>query len=196
MKAKKSCKVLTLVLAVLLGVAMTPCVLHAQSQSTATSTNSTKAAKKKAKKEAKKARAEQKKANAEQEKANQATASATDSSSKADKRKAAREAKKARAEQEKASAEQEKASKAAVANTSATAAPAAPSANEAAARRGRTRPVATTQPATPPSAGMVWVNTETKVYHKAGSRWYGKTKSGKWMTEAEAQRAGYKLAKR
>lgn len=48
---------------------------------------------------------------------------------------------------------------------------------------------------TPPSPGMVWVNTSSKVYHKSGSRWYGKTKSGKWMTEAEAQKAGYKAAK-
>lgn len=48
---------------------------------------------------------------------------------------------------------------------------------------------------TPPSPGMVWVNTETGVYHKSGSRWYGKTKQGKWMTEADAQKAGYKSAK-
>jgi hypothetical protein len=38
------------------------------------------------------------------------------------------------------------------------------------------------------------VNTETKVYHKGG-RWYGKTKQGKFMTEAEAQAAGYHEAK-
>ena len=48
---------------------------------------------------------------------------------------------------------------------------------------------------TPPSPGMVWVSSGSKVYHKPGSRWYGKTKSGKWMTEADAQRAGYKAAK-
>jgi len=39
----------------------------------------------------------------------------------------------------------------------------------------------------------VWVNTDSKVYHKSG-RWYGKTKSGKFMTEAEAQAAGYRAA--
>jgi hypothetical protein len=44
------------------------------------------------------------------------------------------------------------------------------------------------------SSGKVWVNTETKVYHKSG-RWYGKTKQGKFMTEAEAQAAGYHEAK-
>jgi hypothetical protein len=41
---------------------------------------------------------------------------------------------------------------------------------------------------------MVWVNTETKVYHKGG-RWYGKTKQGKFMSESEAQAAGFKAAK-
>jgi len=48
---------------------------------------------------------------------------------------------------------------------------------------------------TPPSPGMVWVNTSSKVYHKAGSKWYGKTKHGKWMSEADAEKAGYKAAK-
>jgi hypothetical protein len=42
---------------------------------------------------------------------------------------------------------------------------------------------------------MVWVNTDTGVYHKSG-RWYGKTKNGKWMTEEDAIKAGYKEAKR
>jgi len=37
---------------------------------------------------------------------------------------------------------------------------------------------------------MVWVNTETRVYHKQGSRWYGKTKHGKYMSEQEAISAG------
>ena len=41
--------------------------------------------------------------------------------------------------------------------------------------------------------GKVWVNTESGVYHKRG-RWYGKTKSGKFMTEADAKAAGYKPA--
>ena len=45
------------------------------------------------------------------------------------------------------------------------------------------------------SAGMVWVNTESGVYHKQGTRWYGKTKHGKYMLEADAIKAGYKPAK-
>ncbi len=43
----------------------------------------------------------------------------------------------------------------------------------------------------PPSAGMVWVNKETKVYHKEGDRWYGRTKQGAYMSEADATKAGY-----
>lgn len=42
--------------------------------------------------------------------------------------------------------------------------------------------------------GMVWVNTSTKVYHKEGT-FYGTTKQGKFMTEDEAKKAGYKAAK-
>jgi len=52
-----------------------------------------------------------------------------------------------------------------------------------------------TQAQTPPQPGMVWVNTDTGVYHKSG-RWYGNTKNGKWMTEQDAIKAGYKDAKR
>ena len=33
------------------------------------------------------------------------------------------------------------------------------------------------------------------MYHKESSRWYGTTKSGKYMTEAEAEKAGYKASK-
>ena len=41
----------------------------------------------------------------------------------------------------------------------------------------------------------VWVNLDTGIYHKGG-RWYGKTKSGKFMTTDDAKKAGYKAAKR
>jgi competence protein ComEA len=46
----------------------------------------------------------------------------------------------------------------------------------------------------PPLKGMVWVNTDSGIYHKDGSRWYGKTKEGKFMTEADAEKAGYRAA--
>ena len=43
--------------------------------------------------------------------------------------------------------------------------------------------------------GKVWVNTKSGVYHKEGDRWYGKTKKGKYMTEDEAIKAGYRADK-
>ncbi len=49
---------------------------------------------------------------------------------------------------------------------------------------------------TPANAkGLVWINTDTGVYHKQGTRWYGKTKHGKYMLEGDAIKAGYKPAK-
>jgi hypothetical protein len=47
----------------------------------------------------------------------------------------------------------------------------------------------------PPQPGMVWVSRRSKVYHVEGDRWYGKTKHGEWMTEADAIKAGYHKAK-
>jgi hypothetical protein len=43
--------------------------------------------------------------------------------------------------------------------------------------------------------GQVWVNSETHVYHKEGSKWYGKTKHGKYMSEADAVKEGDKASK-
>ena len=45
--------------------------------------------------------------------------------------------------------------------------------------------------ATQSTGGQVWVNTKSKVYWRAGSRYFGKTTAGKYMSEAEAIRAGY-----
>jgi competence protein ComEA len=46
-----------------------------------------------------------------------------------------------------------------------------------------------------PAPGMVWVNTATKVFHREGDPWYGKTKQGKFMTESDALKAGYRASK-
>lgn len=58
------------------------------------------------------------------------------------------------------------------------------------------KPSASATEKTPPanSSRMVWVNTDSGVYHKPGSRWYGKTKQGKYMSEADAVKAGYRAA--
>lgn len=47
----------------------------------------------------------------------------------------------------------------------------------------------------PPVKGMVWVNTESKIFHREGDRWYGKTKEGKFMAEADAIKEGYRESK-
>ncbi|MEK6336511.1 MAG: hypothetical protein AABM67_16410 [Acidobacteriota bacterium] len=40
----------------------------------------------------------------------------------------------------------------------------------------------------------VWVNTASNVYHCQGTRWYGATKAGEYMTQKQAQAAGNRPA--
>ncbi len=45
------------------------------------------------------------------------------------------------------------------------------------------------------ASGQVWVNLSSGVYWQPGSRYYGHTKRGKYMTESEAVQQGYHAAK-
>jgi hypothetical protein len=71
---------------------------------------------------------------------------------------------------------------------------ASPAAVSSAPAKNRSAQAAANPPAPGGGHGLVWVNTDSHVYHKEGSRFYGRTKKGKYMTEAEAAKEGNRAA--
>ncbi len=43
-----------------------------------------------------------------------------------------------------------------------------------------------------PNDTVVWLNTNSGIYHLKGERWYGRTKHGAYVCEKEADAAGYR----
>ena len=77
-----------------------------------------------------------------------------------------------------------------------TSAAASPAAATSAPARGASAEVAANPPAPGGGHGLVWDNTESHVYHREGSHFYGTTKKGKYMTEADAVKEGNRPAAR
>jgi hypothetical protein len=46
-----------------------------------------------------------------------------------------------------------------------------------------------------PSDTIVWANTPTRIYHYSGTRYYGQTRRGAYMCEADARAAGYRATR-
>ncbi len=95
-----------------------------------------------------------------------------------------------------ATMQKKKSSKKSTASTASAPPAAAPAGAPGSTAPASKQPTAQQRTSSASPTAMVWVNTESGVYHKPGTRWYGKTKQGKYMTEADAVKAGYHPAKK
>ena len=71
----------------------------------------------------------------------------------------------------------------------------APSAGAASALRAGEYATELQARATCPSGQVVWVNTPTGVYHYSGTHYYGHTRRGAYMCEANAKASGFRAAR-
>src|SRR6266849_2137195 len=46
-----------------------------------------------------------------------------------------------------------------------------------------------------PADTVVWLNLPTGIYHLKGQRWYGRTNSGAYVCQGEANRAGMRVTR-